>query len=200
MKKLMFGLALVATCLGVQAANIDWAVDAKAIKDADGNDMKGETAYLLMFESAAAASSYQADLADGKVTIAQAQAAAIDSATSTYTSNKSAGKIDSKTKEVSGKNAGDKAYFAILVANGDQFMMGAADQGQFYVPGDSQFGDRSGVTFGGSMFALSGANGWNTNGGSTPPTPPGPGPIPEPTSGLLLLVGGAMLALRRKQK
>ena len=30
-------------------------------------------------------------------------------------------------------------------------------------------------------------------------TPPGPGGIPEPTSGLLLLVGGAMLALRRKR-
>jgi len=35
-------------------------------------------------------------------------------------------------------------------------------------------------------------------GGSTPPVP-GPGGIPEPTSGLLLLVGGAMLALRRKR-
>ncbi len=34
--------------------------------------------------------------------------------------------------------------------------------------------------------------------GGTPT--PGPDPIPEPTSGLLLLVGGAMLALRRKQK
>ena len=32
------------------------------------------------------------------------------------------------------------------------------------------------------------------------PATPTPGPIPEPTSGLLLLVGGAMLALRRKQK
>ena len=40
-----------------------------------------------------------------------------------------------------------------------------------------------------------GANDWSTmtaGGGS--------GGIPEPTSGLLLLVGGAMLALRRKQK
>ena len=35
-------------------------------------------------------------------------------------------------------------------------------------------------------------------GGSTPPVP-GPGGIPEPTSGLLLLVGGAMLALRRRR-
>ena len=45
------------------------------------------------------------------------------------------------------------------------------------------------------------ASGWSSISGSTP-TPPTPGPsgIPEPTSGLLLLVGGAMLALRRKQK
>ena len=34
----------------------------------------------------------------------------------------------------------------------------------------------------------------------TPPTPPGPEPIPEPTSGLLMLLGVAGLALRRKQK
>ena len=33
----------------------------------------------------------------------------------------------------------------------------------------------------------------------TPPTP-GPGGIPEPTSGILLLVGGAMLALRRRRR
>lgn len=31
-------------------------------------------------------------------------------------------------------------------------------------------------------------------------TPPGPDPVPEPTSGLLLVLGGAALALRRKQK
>ena len=37
--------------------------------------------------------------------------------------------------------------------------------------------------------------------GTTPSTPTGHGGgVPEPTSGLLLLVGGAMLALRRKQK
>lgn len=35
-------------------------------------------------------------------------------------------------------------------------------------------------------------------GGATPP--PGPGGVPEPTSGLLLALGGAALALRRKQK
>ena len=35
-------------------------------------------------------------------------------------------------------------------------------------------------------------SGWTSGGGS--------GGVPEPTSGLLLLVGGAMLALRRKQK
>ena len=42
------------------------------------------------------------------------------------------------------------------------------------------------------------SSGWSSISGSTPT--PGPSGIPEPTSGLLLLVGGAMLALRRKQK
>ena len=46
----------------------------------------------------------------------------------------------------------------------------------------------------GANFATSGSKwasgGWSTSGGD----------IPEPTSGLLLLVGGAMLALRRKRK
>lgn len=196
MKKLMFAAALAAISLGVQAAKVDWAIDAKAIKAEDGSNLSGETAYLLMFESAAAASAYQSNLADGTVKIADATAAAIDSATSTYTTSKSAGKIDSRTKDVSDKNPGDKAYFAILVANGDMFVMGDPQQAQFYEPGDANFGDKSGITFSGAMFAASGATGWNQNGTGGG----GSGGVPEPTSGLLLLVGGAMLALRRKQK
>ena len=196
MKKLMFGLALAAVCLSVQAAKVDWAIDAKSIKAEDGSNLSGETAYLLMFESAAAASAYQADLADGKVKIADATAAAIDHATSTYTTTKSAGKIDSRTVDVASANAGDKAYFAILVENGDKFVMGEASQGQFYQPGDANFGDKSGVTFGGTKFTTTGPTGWNTNGSGGGGTTP----VPEPTSGLLLLIGGAMVALRRKQK
>ena len=192
MKKLVFGLALAAVSLCAQAAKVDWSIDAKSIKDADGNDMKGETAYLMMFASAAAASTYQAGLADGSIKIADATAAAIDSATSTYTSNKSAGKIDKRTKDVSSADPGDKAYFAILVTSGDKFMLGEAQQAQFYDPTDTNFGDASGVAFVGSNFSTSGTTGWNTNGGTSP--------IPEPTSGLLLLVGAGMLALRRKQK
>ena len=49
------------------------------------------------------------------------------------------------------------------------------------------------MKFVGSSFATTGATGWNTNGG-------GSTDVPEPTSGLLLLIGGAMVALRRKQK
>ena len=191
MKKLVFGLALAAISLGVQAAKIDWSIDAKSIKDESGSDIKGETAYLMMFASTAAASEYQSKLADGSITIAQAQAAAIDSATSTYTSNKSAGKIDTRTTTVSSADAGDKAYFAILVTNGDKFLLGQSYQGQFYEPGDANFGDASGVAFVGSLFSTTGTTGWNTNGGTTP--------VPEPTSGLLLLIGGAMIALRRRR-
>ena len=193
MKRLMFGLALAAVCLGVQAAQIDWQIDAKAIKAQDGSNLSGETAYLMMFESAAAASTYQANLAGGKIKLSDATAAAIDSATSTYTSSKSAGKIDKQTATVSSADAGDYAHFAILVVDGDKFVMGQASEAQFYLPGDEQFGDASGVKFVGSSFATTGATGWNTNGG-------GSTDVPEPTSGLLLLIGGAMVALRRKQK
>ena len=192
MKKLMFGLALVAVSLGVQAAMIDWSVDAKAIKAQDGSNLSGETAYLMMFESASAASTYQSKLADGSIKLSDATAAAIDSATSTYTTTKSAGKIDKRTKTVSSANAGDYAHFAILVVDGDKFVLGQSYEGQFYQPGDANFGDASGVAFGSTLFAQSGTTGWNSNGSGTTP-------VPEPTSGLLLLVGGAMIALRRRR-
>ena len=192
MKKIMcFALAAVAIC--AQAAKIDWSIDAKSLKTEAGANMSGETAYLLMFETAAAASTYQSNLAEGKVTIAQAQAAAIDHATSTYTTTKSAGKIDKRTVTVDSADAGDKAYFAIFVSDGDKFMMGSASPCQFYEPGDANFGDANGVAFVSTQFSTTGATGWNTNGGSSTD-------VPEPTSGLLLLIGGAMVALRRKQK
>lgn len=56
----------------------------------------------------------------------------------------------------------------------------------------------AGVTFaaGSAASILNDSSNWKSFG----PTTPTPGGIPEPTSGLLLLVGGAMLALRRKQK
>ncbi len=49
------------------------------------------------------------------------------------------------------------------------------------------------ATSAGSSALSAAKTAWATGGG-------GQGDIPEPTSGLLLLVGGAMLALRRKQK
>lgn len=58
------------------------------------------------------------------------------------------------------------------------------------------------VTFGAANVSsvVNNADNWKSFGEAAPG--PGPDPIdtPEPTSGLLLLVGGAMLALRRKQK
>ena len=56
------------------------------------------------------------------------------------------------------------------------------------------------VTFAGGNVSdvVGNADNWKSFGAAGPG--PGPDPTPEPTSGLLLLVGGAMLALRRKQK
>ena len=52
------------------------------------------------------------------------------------------------------------------------------------------------AAFGTQKSATQAASAWKTVGGGSS----GGGDVPEPTSGLLLLVGGAMLALRRKQK
>ncbi len=52
----------------------------------------------------------------------------------------------------------------------------------------------------GAKASTAGARPLNFNLGSSTVNPSGWQPIPEPTSGLLLLVGGALLALRRKQK
>ena len=72
--------------------------------------------------------------------------------------------------------------------------------------------DGKNLAWGQTTINLAAAAGMNQNKGlnsftyvaASTPTPPGPvdpvTPAPEPTSGLLLLVGGAMLALRRKQK
>ncbi len=49
------------------------------------------------------------------------------------------------------------------------------------------------------VFYGEGASGWAT-GGAPSASPAGWVAAPEPTSGLLLLIGAGMLALRRKQK
>ena len=82
---------------------------------------------------------------------------------------------------------------AMIVYDGTDFLISGIASGKSYTDNPD---DGSTVSFSTDKM---GAGSWATY---TPAAPdPGPtGGAPEPTSGLLLLVGGAMLALRRKQK
>ena len=101
--------------------------------------------------------------------------------------------------------AGGQDYTIILV-NGD----GVSDlaswtgDGKYYYLESGTSGTLTDPTATGSITyatmlsdTYASADLWNETAGSTP-TPPGP--IPEPTSGLLMLLGMAGRALRRKQK
>ena len=82
---------------------------------------------------------------------------------------------------------------AMIVVDGDDFLVSGTATGKSYLDNPDD-GSAAGFT-----AAKMGAGSWATYTPASTPTPPTPD-IPEPTSGLLLLVGGAMLALRRKQK
>ena len=193
MKKLMFVAALVAAGL-VQAASLDWNILAKTFTMSDGSKPNGATVYV--FDTGAAGySDFVSALAGGTLgdSISDATftgAAGYLGSGTTYASAKTAqlnlnyGKANGT---VSVANVGDSYTLAIIVNDGGKYLVSGTSTGVSY---DSNPDDGAPATFTAGMMT---ASSWATY------TPSG-SDVPEPTSGLLLLVGGAMLALRRKQK
>ncbi len=79
-------------------------------------------------------------------------------------------------------NAGTEYNFYFTITDNGQTFTSSS------VTAVAQASDVAGITFGNMASQTQNASNW------------GSGDIPEPTSGLLLLVGAGMLALRRKQK
>ena len=190
MKKLMFMLA-VAAAFGAQAASIDWKIPAKGFNDQAGSGDFTKTVYLLQVNTAEG-SSYQNLMAalsggtlDGGISGFKASDwSAIVGSASTYSGtrmSKSYGKVDATATVGS---VGEASY-VYLVFDGDYYMTSSAATGYSYT---SSPDDGSPVS-----FALADAGTW------TKYVAGGTSDVPEPTSGLLLLVGGAMLALRRRR-
>ena len=195
MKKLVLFAAAFAAAAALQAAQLDWSLTSKAVTTQSGANGTGITAYLMGFESAAAADTYYASLKDGSVTLATATGAALDSAVTS--TGKNWGSI-SKTTTSPSLVEGAVGYYALLftekVGEQDYFMLSGSASGQAYDPAGEIETEGQAVKFDAGAFGAAGSrSGWTAVSG-------GGGDVPEPTSGLLLLVGGAMLALRRKQK
>ncbi len=179
MKKLMIVLAAVALSFGVQAASVSWKLTTGGTTYAGMNvyaftaaDLSGTTALAAC--QSTTASDWTTFFGKG------------DAGSNTGTGNRlgSAGKTD-------GISGNDPLTFVIVdgsVAEGSKYYVFnsvAIPTANVYEPpatGTQWQPKASDLTLAGSGTFTAGAS-----------------DIPEPTSGLLLLVGGAMLALRRRR-
>lgn len=190
MKKLMFMLAAVAMAASLQAAKLDWSLAGKAIQDTGGNYMYGQTTYLLTFASSAAADTLYSQLKAGDKTITEAIGLAVDSAVGGTNSKKNQGIIATRTADNSSLVAGNNYYAALLVVDGDKFILSNAAQGLAYDPTSTnpalQEGNAASFTAGHFSTTAESRTGWTTA-------------APEPTSGILMLIGLGALALRRRK-
>ena len=170
MKKLVL-LASIAVAAMAQAASVSWASGA-GIKGPGGSYMAAGDIKMYVFEFASQAAYDAADIASLDVSTAALSGATTKSTTGITL-------VDSTTY-----GASDYIYSAVVFTvteGGKDYYMGA------------KFTDRVDALDGAVNFASlkSKVGSWTTSGGTSD--------IPEPTSALLLLVGGSMLALRRKR-
>jgi len=173
MKKLFMFVAVATLAFASQAMQLDWKYDA-AKADV------GKTVYVLLgataqteWESVSALESASVNHAD------IAKKGTKYNATGSFNN-------DAVTKTSA------SVYYVIVSADGTSFDVTSVSdmKGSVYDPNNQESSPGQNTSLSSASITSSG----NSFGGG------GQGDIPEPTSGLLLLVGGAMLALRRKQK
>ena len=174
MKKLVMLLVAAAVACVAQAASVDWQATGLSA-------YKNQGVYLF---DAAKSADVMAALASVDDTTA-ATLAGMSLATTTVNSK---GKAVSSALNVGGATSVMALVLEGAIGDGVGYMTITEDVSSLlYTPPSTSPGTFS------SAVATAGTKGTMSAGG-------GGGDVPEPTSGLLLLVGGAMLALRRKQK
>ena len=187
MKKIIIALGVVAVSLGVQAATINWAIEL-ATDPVSGDDMGDGNTYYAFFipETAYARASALAALEGGSASFIST---AVDSSTFDY------GELFSTTPDTFSNSSTVSGYAVILDADSaaGATMAYITAAGSTYI---NNLGGSDPLAFGDISAETGDISNWYSLGS---PTPPGPSPIPEPTSGLLLLLGVAGLALKRKR-
>ena len=185
MKKLMIAFAVAAMAVCANAASVSWK--SGTVLDPNGaTAAKTVTAYLWVIDSA----TYDS-LAGNATGVAMSDAVYAaygsktgDAYTSRTTTNKGAANMTDDSKNYA---AGDSAYAAILYTYGtgdDLQYMGNVGKVTFESALDVDSQNMSEFLLGNTT---AGATAWST------------AAVPEPTSGLLMLLGIAGLALRRRR-
>ena len=184
MKKLMIALAVAAMAVMGNAASVNW--QSGTVLDPNGNVAnKTVTAYLWVIDATTydtlAANTTGAAMSDA---VYAAYGSKTGDAYATTTTTKKG--LANLTDDSKAYGAGDSAYAAIL------YTYGSGDDLQF-------MGNVGKVTLESAMDTDSLGMALNLLGTSSTATAWSTAAVPEPTSGLLLLLGMAGLALKRKR-
>ncbi len=176
MKKIVLTLAVVLCAYAMEAASVTWSANNIA-QDPNGGSYTSYMAYLVDASIVA-----QSDM-DTALSAGDTSKLNVEGAIKLSTATKKQGTLEKAMFSVTDTttfNPGSYSLYTVILNNSNQtsasyYMITPATD--FTVKGTG------GTALG---FSTQASNTWK--------------PIPEPTSGLLLLVGGALLALRRKQK
>lgn len=182
MKKLIVALAIAVSAVVAQAASVQWTV-TNIYKDSTtkATTTDGFMVYLINdadYSQSAAAAALAAgtltkDTISGKAT-----------ASSALTAD---GKVSKPGTDLGALADGNYQFYNVIVG-GDNAVVGSLIDATIVSVGTPSLDSFNAKTL------TTNASNWKSVSGG------GSGDIPEPTSALLLLMGGAMLALRRKQK
>ena len=187
MKKLMIALLAVISVVSVKAATVDWRYEINGQAGGSATEFTGYTVYMVdatYFEGLAKVTA-DSITSEGNYLLSKtiAQTGATGKGSNKKYQFSAQGQITNDDL-VEGKTYN---YYLVLVDKvGENYQATAYD----YVardPTSSPAESSYTLSFASTAISMTGFA-------------PAGGDVPEPTSGLLLLVGGAMLALRRKQK
>ena len=189
MKKLMFAIAAVVLAVGAQANNVNWSLQISAVPKS-GADTSVYTAYF--FDK----TTFDAGVKTGNTIDQSLLASALDSSSfylkssgsssDQYITGVSASEIG--TREITGLGSSAMNYYMVLVSSDNKYAIAVSNT---TTPTDPM-GAASPVTQSTTWKKMtdptaSGALTWGTVN------------VPEPTSGILMLVGIGALALRRRR-
>ena len=192
MKKIMMAAAIALAAIGVQAASVDWLFNETIRTDKPFNDLDGATAFLYLasdwatIAGGAKDGSISADSLKGYLDTASLTKA---TAATVYTYS-----MDQKTV-TDAKVAGEQNY-NIVLTDGDKIWVSdtitQSSWDETAVPEPTHTVAKWSIGKAATSKFLTDANAAFTVGGGSD--------TPEPTSAMLLLLGVAGLALRRKAK
>lgn len=181
MKKLIVVFAAIIAAAATQAASVKWTCTNVYKNATDKND---GVAYLMLESDVADFNSLAGDTAAINAALAKAKFHYTPETAGTYSLTKTNAELG-----LSDGTAYGNAYLVIFDS------ATVSDTSKFYVTPSKGLTTYGGDNTTSVAFGSQATNSKNSaNWGSVK------GDVPEPTSGILLLMGGAILALRRKRK